>query len=183
MTQAIFINLVRDKMISHNLLPIPSNTSPDSKISEIATQTSKLPDIEGNILSVLISYDALTTSYEVEKNEREAIYDGVILYEPDWVFVIENKPRKQDVWVEQLSSKFKGNFYIEPTPICLSWRDIIEHLSSSLEKNVLSSTEALLVEDFLYFIDNEFSFLNPYHTFNQCKDNKHLLNKRCNSIM
>ena len=78
---------------------------------------------------------------------------------------------------------FQIEVEIEEKPISLSWRKIIENLSSLVERGVVQGFEKILIEDFLEFIDNEYTQLNPYTIFALCKDNSYLLRRRCIAIM
>jgi hypothetical protein len=97
--------------------------------------------------------------------------------------VIENKPSVENIWTGQLNPNVSDEIEIEEKPTSLSWRKIIEALSSLIERNIIQELEKVVVDDFLEFIDNEYPRLNPYTRFSICKNNEYLLTKRCISIM
>jgi hypothetical protein len=41
----------------------------------------------------------------------------------------------------------------------------------------------MLVDDFLRFVDDHFSYLNPYTSLDICKDDAYLIRRRCSSIL
>ena len=137
------------------------------------------------LVSVIISDDKFETKEKVTNDDRNAVYDGVVTCDPSWIFIIENKPSKENIWVGQLNpniSKDRDINIIEK-PCCLSWRDIIAVLNTQVEKGMFSGFELIAVEDFIEYVDNEYTWINPYTSFGVCKENIYLLNKRCINIM
>lgn len=158
-------------------------------VNEVYTQVSsggRLKNIQdNNILSVYISDDELETKHKVEKSKRKARYDGVIMCEPSWVFIIENKPYVGNAWENQLDPNVddaNGNNIIAK-PCCLSWREIIDVLSSIVNNNLSSFLEKTIIDDFLTYIDESYKWLNPYNKLGLCKRNKWLIDKRCANIL
>lgn len=47
----------------------------------------------------------------------------------------------------------------------------------------MHGAEALLIEDFLIFVDTHFGYLNPFSKFRICKDVPYLINRRCVRIL
>lgn len=187
--QNMFIELIREKMIEKNCQNvIPSLFDTQSHIDLIETQVKKITQDTGTIVSVLISDDEYKKDVHVQLSERDAVYDGLIYYQPDWVIIIENKPRHQDVWKDQLSpsrNSLPENHLLDIVEkgICLSWRDIMSRMNRIIEKELVSGAEEKIMNDFLTFVDHKFSYINPYTSFTVCKDNKYLLNKKCISLM
>lgn len=191
LVQAVFFEIIRKNlMLSED--EIESFILDDFYVEEIHTQISndnivlKPENIEGRrVVSVLISDDTYESQEEIKLSKRRAIYDAVLLCSPSWLFVIENKPYKENVWAEQLNPNIHkdANIKIIKTPCCLSWRNIIESITLLLRRNLLNGVEKKIVEDFLEYIDSEFKFLNPYTNFVLCKDNQELLDKRCRVVM
>ena len=56
-------------------------------------------------------------------------------------------------------------------------------LNTQVEKGMFSGFELQAVEDFIEYVDNEYTWINPYTSFGVCKENIYLLNKRCINIM
>lgn len=189
LAQIAFIDMIRDEMLNTGCMQvIPSLTEINSKVISVETQISNSNQLfqamtGRRLVSIIISDDKLFTERNISKSERNAIYDGVIVYDPSWLLIIENKPDVSNVWLEQLNPNIPNEIEIEKIPVTLSWRKIIERFSSLIEKNMLSGLERNIMNDFLEFIDTEFPQLNPFSKLSICKDNQYLLNKRCIAIM
>lgn len=169
---------------------IPSAVYQQLKLTDIRTQVvhhdSMMQNLEGtNIVSVLMSDDKLETMYKATNSDRSARYDGVIVCDPNWLFTVENKPNKNNVWLEQLNPNIKDDEsnVIHETPACLSWRDMISLLSMLLDSAMLLPIERTLIEDFLAYIDEHYSWLNPYHKFALCKSDEYLINRKCMDVL
>ena len=185
--QAGFIELIRKQNPEIN---IPSIILDELKVSEVYTQvnsgTSVLSDKQGyKILSIIISDDTFKTQHEVTESTREARYDGVVLCDPQWLFIIENKPSVHKIWEEQLDPNYidAENNELIRNPCALSWRSIIGMLNNGLDSLLSSNIEKTIVSDFLEYVDCYYPTLNPYDNFKLCKENIRLLEKRCNEIL
>lgn len=189
MIQGMFINCIREDMINKRCKHIiPDLFSKESSIESIKTQITDSnylfkQAVERRVVSIIISDDKLSKETKVKNSNRRARYDGVIIYEPSWLLIIENKPSVENVWLEQLNPNVSDDIEIEEKPIALSWREILEKVNSLIEKKLLNGLEEKIVSDFIEFIDNNYPELNPYTTFVICNDNNYLLKKRCTSIM
>lgn len=161
-------------------------------IEEIFTQLSNSNNlfssekIEGRkLVSIIISDDKLDSEVKVKNDDRKARYDGVILASPSWLFIIENKPSKENIWLGQLNPNIEEEIDVTilEEPCCLSWREIMSNLSSLIQNKMVNGAEEMLLDDFIEYVDHEYSWINPYNNFSICKDHTFLLNKRCQSVM
>lgn len=187
--QMLFFEMVRNEMPN---IELESITTGDLAVEEVFTQLSNSNNLFNSdildgrtLVSVIISDDKFETKEKVTNDDRNAVYDGVVTCDPSWIFIIENKPSKENIWVGQLNpniSKDRDINIIEK-PCCLSWRDIIAVLNTQVEKGMFSGFELIAVEDFIEYVDNEYTWINPYTSFGVCKENIYLLNKRCINIM
>jgi hypothetical protein len=139
------------------------------------------------LLSILITDSQIPENkISVQSSERNARYDGVLTFGDKLTMVVENKPRSGNVWFEQLNPSRQNlaeETVIYSTPIILEWKEIIKQLSLLLNLQTISGNEKLMIEDFLYYIDDKFAYLNPFDSFHQCKGNVELLNRRiCNLL-
>jgi hypothetical protein len=136
-------------------------------------------------LSVLITDKTLPEQKKVNKGKRGARYDGVVTIAEELIIFIENKPRKENVWDEQLSPNLEETHpcVLLPSPVILQWKDIITILVGVKRNGLLSTTEAALVDDFCDFIDENFPYLNPYSTFELCKNNPELINRHLHLLL
>lgn len=187
--QILFFEMVRQEMVDVGMESIATG---NLSVEEIHTQISNTHNIfssdiaDGrNLLSIIISDDKFEKEVEIKTVNRRAIYDGVITCSPDWVFIIENKPSKENIWVGQLSPNIakERDISIESKPCCLSWRDIIEGMNKLVINKMVNGFELQAIEDFTEYVDNKYSWINPYTSFEICKGNEFLLDKRCNYIM
>jgi len=190
MAQAVFIEMIRDKMREEECQEIvPALVLNESWISKIETQKSSKTlsrtekEETERLVSIIISNKKLEEKVTVERSERTAIYDGFIKYEPDWIFIIENKPIYENIWLEQLNPNVPENIAIEEKCISLCWQDIIKNLISLLERDLVYGADRKILEDYLDYGYTLFDWLNPYTRFKICKDNEYLLNERCKDIM
>lgn len=145
------------------------------------------PFIETNLLaSILITDNQITDTLQVQVSERNARYDGIITFGSKLTFVIENKPRSQNVWFDQLNpsrSNLSEETEIITSPILLEWKVIIKHLNLLKSLETINGFERIMIEDFLDFIDTTFPYLNPFDNFKLCKSNSELLYRRINNIL
>lgn len=187
--QVMFFEMIRKEMSEYNLDSIAAG---DLSVEEVYTQLSNSNElftncmVEGrNLLSIIISDDKLEKEATVENASRQARYDGVILCSPSWLFIIENKPSRDNIWLGQLNPNVSQDTDIKilEKPCCLSWRKIISVLNSLVQNNMVSGIEKVLIDNFIEYVDNEYSWINPYTTFSVCKGNPYLLNKRCISVL
>lgn len=184
-----FTDMIIEQMVKAGCKSIPKRlTEGTAGLDVVKTQIwsstkNELTAVSGRLVSVLITDKKLEANHRVERTERVAVYDAIIHYKPDWIFVVENKPDHRNVWVDQMSAAFNESFEVEPQPIILSWQDIITRISTIKENALLQGAEASLADDFLDFVADQFPELNPYDRLGLCKDNPYLLDRRCQSLM
>lgn len=138
-----------------------------------------------NVVSILTTDEDLNPKKEIEESGRGFTYDGVIGFKESGVtFVIENKPRSKDVWLEQLNLNLKGmEVELSKVPAIIEWKEIIKGLMSLISSPALSGAEKLIIKDFLDYIDRHFGFLNPFETLELCKNNRETLYRRVRNIL
>ncbi|RJE47918.1 hypothetical protein A7K50_01355 [Dehalobacter sp. MCB1] len=187
--QVMFFEMVRNELPE---CKIDSIANGDLGVEEVYTQLSNSNNIftssavEGRtLLSIIISDDKLDQEVKVQNDDRQARYDGVILCNPSWLFIVENKPSRENIWLGQLNPNVseETDINIIDKPCCLSWRGVISGLNSLIQNNMVTGLERVLIENFIEYVDNEYSWINPYTTFGVCKSNLYLLNKRCILVM
>lgn len=164
----------------HHLLS--SDINIDTQRKSLTFQTQKL-------LSVVISDKQLGyKDTKIQRHQRTARYDGIVEIGEELTIVIENKPRVENVWMDQLKPS-ESNFTEDKIDILsvaasLEWKEIIKQLNSILSSpESISREEKLLIEDFLSYVDDEFTVLNPYDSFDLCKDNETLIQRRIKNVL
>lgn len=187
--QIQFFEMIRNEMEG---VDIESIVTGDLSIEEVYTQICNTNDFFKNdivdgrtLISIIISDDRLETKTFVKNDNRLARYDGLITCYPSWIFLVENKPSRKNIWLEQLNPNVSQNKDIKiiKKPCCLSWRDIITGLNTLLINKMVDGFEMKAILDFIEYVDSEYPWINPYTSFGVCKDKNYLLNKRCNQIM
>ena len=146
------------------------------------------PEINSDYLvSVLITDSQIkTTEASIQSSERNAIYDGIITFGNNLTVVIENKPRSDNVWFEQLNpsrQNLADYTIVYSAPIVLEWKKIVTQLSHLLSLPTMAGNERMMIEDFLSFVDENFPYLNPFDSFQQCKGNHELLSRRIFNLL
>ncbi|WP_010289429.1 hypothetical protein [Kurthia massiliensis] len=187
--QNLFFELVRKQLSDIEIEEqMPSISLGELVVQSVHTQIgntnamfSQLEDYK--VVSVIISDDRLDEHNPINNSERNARYDGVIFADPGWLIIIENKPLRHHIWLDQLNPSLNEEAHIIHKPCALSWRDLIERLNMLVINGILKGLELQLVEDFLEFVDQEFSYINPYTQFGVCKGNSYLLDKRCVDLL
>lgn len=188
LVQTTFIDLIRSYQISndHHLI-LPALTEPLMRLDNIQTQETSITESQGYLVSLLMTNEKWTPDMVIKNVDRGARYDGVIYFDsdPKWILVIENKPWSKNVWKKQLKPNIAEGSEIEivQKPVGIDWKEVIERLSALLQKQLVYGAEALLIEDFISFIDEHFSYLNPFSTFSICRDDSYLIGRRCVKIL
>lgn len=181
-----FLDMVREYQSTKGRQQIPPLSGISANLVSMETQVEKVSQTSGTLVSIVMTDEHWTPARAVQPSQRGARYDGVICYEPDWILVIENKPSSSNIWEEQLSPNLAegSEIVVDPVPpVVLVWNEVIERLSSLLQRKLMQGTEALLVDDFLRFIDQHFTYLNPYTSLAICKNDEYLLQRRCLALI
>jgi len=198
LAHAQFLALVRkeqERMGCCQLLS-PMNVIAQKEV-RIETQTSQIQQEQGRLLSVLIADEQWTKEHEVQPSDRGARYDGILAYkdlpgnssdvEPDWLILIENKPNEKNVWPDQINPSYhslpaENELEIETKPIALNWRSVIRDLRGLLDRDLIGRTEKMLVQDFLDYVAQWYSYLLPFDKLEECRGN-FLLQKYCDKVL
>lgn len=141
--------MIRKEMTEYNIESIANG---DLSVEEVYTQLSNTNSlfssgiVEGRtLLSIIISDDKLEQGVDVLNADRVARYDGVILCNPSWLFIVENKPSRDNIWLNQLNPNIlqDSDVTILNKPCSLSWREIILSLNSLIQNNMVSGLEKI----------------------------------------
>lgn len=168
---------------------LPSMSEIDLKNVSFDTQLKNLDNIETNfVLSILITDEKFEPKNKIKESIRGAVYDGIITFSNDITFIIENKPKSYNVWEEQLdpnlsSIKNKDDIILIGIPAIVEWKDIIRDINSILNLESVSGSEKSILNDFIDFVNSNFSFLNPYDRLSLCNNNISLVQKRIQNIL
>lgn len=185
----MFFDYIKEEFIkkgsSHNIDNIYSSPLEYEISTQVGCEKAK-HFLKSNILSVLITDKNMEYEPKSKYSERSAIYDGIISVNDEWTFIIENKPDSYNVWEEQLSpGKILSNEIREQEynlinfSIDLTWREIFKRLGNLK----CSDIEEKLINDFKNFVFRRYPTLFPYETFEQCNNNKDLLDLKIENLL
>ena len=181
-----FLDLIRDQQVVRGSeLKLPASTELLTSDVEIETQKNSISQTTGRLISIMMTDEDWKPEKDVVASDRGARYDGVLSFDPSWIVVIENKPSSQNIWEEQVHPNVPEGCEIEidKVAVVLQWRNVILRLTALIAADILHGAERMIVDDFLQFVDEHFSRLNPYGTFGKCRNSVLLLERRCGSIL
>ncbi len=184
------LGLARNEYIS---VEIPETSQIKGSNIRFWTQTGNLENAR-QFVSVLITDERIEISSDIKNSNRGAIYDGIISFSDELTLIIENKPKSENVWKEQLNpnlskwiDEHKEHMDTTPqlvkVPAILEWKEIIKKLNEILLIDAVGGAEGLIISDFLDFINRNFPSLNPYDNLTLCKNNRELIEKRVKNIL
>jgi hypothetical protein len=180
-------NCCRDLATKKNTsIELPALSTLDLNNIAFDCQISDLSKIISNrLLSVLITDEEFAPTTDVANCDRGCRYDGVVSFSTDITFIIENKPKSYNVWEQQLSPNLGESHDVEIIPVAsiLEWKEIVKLLNALKRLSSVSGAEKIIIDDFLDFVDRNFSYLNPYDNFALCKNDQSLLNRRIKNIL
>jgi hypothetical protein len=175
------------ELISKSVSGLPSIS--EIKLDDLRFDTQKT-DIDNylasKVLSVLLTDEKFVPENEVVGSDRRARYDGIIRFSDELLVLIENKPKSSDVWEGQLSPNLKNQeneIELLPKPAVVEWKQIIKTLNSLISLHSIGGGEKTIIDDFLDYVNRNFSFLNPYDKLALCKTDFYLIQQRLKSIL
>jgi hypothetical protein len=189
LAQAAFFDLVRAEQLKchdcKHIIPLFSELATEQMTIE--TQVTTISQQTGILISIAITDADQQQDSSVGAVQRDARYDGVISYRPEWILLLENKPydRQGGDASRQMNPNLgaTSEVVVEKRGITMPWRAIIGCLNGLLRRQLIHGAERLLIEDFLLYVDTNFVHLNPFGEFSQCKEDEYLLRRRCCNIM
>ncbi|TAL70515.1 MAG: hypothetical protein EPN82_02575 [Bacteroidetes bacterium] len=152
-------------------------------------ETQKInPEINSELLlSVLITDENIENEkINIARINRDARYDGIITIGNEITIIIEVKPQSQNVRDAQLSPSGKNlsdETLIIGIPVILQWKEIIRKLNNLLVLPVLSSQEKLMINDFLFYINDNYPQYNPFINFGLCQNIENILYNRIKNLL
>src|SRR6266446_5780221 len=140
---SVLLDLIRDKQnVAKGDKPLPSLSDLLTYDLKIQTQKMSVPQTTGRLISVLMTDEHWTAENKIQESSRDARYDGVICFDPDWIIVIENKPSHVNVWADQVNPSLPVDAHqieIDPQLVNLRWADVVTRLTALLDANWLGS--------------------------------------------
>ena len=198
---AAFVDLVRARQGN----PIPAFTAMSGCGTHIETQIGHLQARAGRLVAVGITREGGDVNVAIEAKPRKAIYDGLITFEPpDRDHSAINTREPVTLTVESKLDSLGGSWQLMPSEghlpppeeedgkrplqvdskaVVLAWRDIFRSLTDLESRNLLNSSESVLVRDFLQYVRSRHPSLNPFDRFALCGRDIGLLNRRCEEVL
>ncbi len=147
------------------------------------TQVCQLPlDVE-RVVSVLLTDEHYFAEADAKASGRDQVLDGVVTYAPSLAVVVENKPRVSNVWRGQLDVNTPDGVRHDPRVASVKWRDVLETFTNLLASGHIRGSEAMLMEDFLGFVERRFPRLQPFTKLAVCGRDLARLERRCRAIL
>jgi hypothetical protein len=185
MALAVFVDLVREALRSRGH-PVPPPLSGFRDPATLLTQAQAIEMDAGWVVSILITDRWEDDPPSVEFTDRGHRYDGVLRLD-DWTFIVESKPRHEDVDPWQLCpvppKSGADQLELIPEAVCLTWPEIFDRLQALEERKLLSGLGSIMVGDFLELVDQDHPRLAPFTNFARCHGNLVRLRRRCERII
>lgn|GEM_PF-6463731 len=149
----------------------------------ILTQTASVADDVKRVISLVQTDEVYFREGSAKSSERRQVLDGVVTYDETLAIVVENKPRHQNIWEGQLDINVPPGVPVDPAIACVTWRDIVLAWGGLLEAGHLGPAEAVLIGDFLDYVQEHFSHLRPYSKVALCGQDVDRLKRRCRMVL
>lgn len=149
----------------------------------VQMQTAHLDDEVDRVVSVVQTDEVYFKDGDVVASKRRQVLDGVVAYAQGLAIVVENKPRREDIWDGQLDINLPPDVTLDRKAACVTWKDIVSAWGGLLEAGHLGSAESVLLGDFLAYVEDHFPLLSPYSTVGQCGENVERLKRRCRTLL
>ena len=69
------------------------------------------------------------------------------------------------------------------TRIALLWRDVLEAFMGLTERGLVTGVEAMVVDDFMTYIEDPFPFLGPFRTLRLCQRDRDRIHRRLRQLL
>jgi hypothetical protein len=135
------------------------------------------------VLSLVQTDEEFVRKADASPSDRRQVLDGVITYSPSLAIVLENKPSHKHIWEAQLDVSITGDAKLDPRVACVTWKEIITAWGGLLEAHHLAPAEAVLLGDFLDYVEEHFPRLRPYSKVALCGTDTERLHRRCKMIL
>lgn len=148
----------------------------------IHMQTAKVPEGVARVLSIVQTDEEVFRIDDAAPSDRRQVLDAVISY-GKLAVVVENKPFHGHIWHGQLDVNIPVGVEHDPRVATITWSSIVSAWGRLLEAGHLGPAEALLLGDFLDYVEMHFPRLRPYSRVGLCGDDHDRLSRRCRAIL
>lgn len=124
--------------------------------------------------------DELVVAYD-----RDQVLDAVIDFGGELIVVIENKVAPAEDWQARYLNLAGSRVAIADgqTRVVLLWRVLLEAFIALRERNLVSGAEAMLLDDFISYVEDYFPALGPFRTLSLCNRDRARLTRRLRQIL
>ena len=149
----------------------------------VRTQTAQVEGHVKRVISLVQTDEVYFKDGDATVSERRQVLDGVVTYDHALAIVVENKPRCADIWSGQLDINVPSGVSLDPKSACVTWKEIVLAWGGLLDAGHLGSAEAVLLGDFLDYVEEHFSHLRPYSKVALCGQDEGRLKRRCQMLL
>lgn len=147
-----------------------------------ATQTASLPEGVKRIISLVQTDEKIFSNPDLKSSDRRQVLDGVVSYD-EFAIVIENKPHHRNIRPEQLQVNVPKGVVHDARAACVAWKDVVLAWGRLLEARHVGPADAVLLGDFLDYIETYFPRLRPYSKVGLCGNDTDRLQRRCAELV
>lgn len=144
---------------------------------QVNMQTAAIPDGVHRIISLVQTDEQVFKEGDAFPSDRRQVLDAVVAY-GELAVVVENKPAHGNIWEGQLDVNVPAGVIHDPRVATVTWKDIVEAWGSLLEAGHLGVAEAVLLGDFLDYVETHFPKLRPYSKVGLCGHDFDRLHRR-----
>lgn len=135
-----------------------------------AVRHSTEGDEQAELISVFLAPERPQSGGgEIAESDRGQVLDGIIEY-GELVVVIENKVFDADDFQARRLNLTGARIALASgqEAVVVLWRDLLERLIALRERNLIAGAEAVVLEDFLTYVENHFPELGPFRNLALC---------------
>jgi hypothetical protein len=143
-------------------------------------------DEPADLVSVFLTPEApLTGGAVLTESDRTQVLDAVIDYGGELLVVVENKVAEDDdLQARELNTTgARVRLADGQEAVVVLWRDVIEALIALRERHLVAGAEALLLDDFLTYVEDYFPALGPFRTLGLARGNRYRQHRRLRQLL
>ena len=121
----------------------------------------------------------------VFSDDRGQVLDAIVDFGGELIVVVENKVAPSDDWQARYLNIVGARVKIGDgqTRIALLWRDVLEAFMGLTERGLVTGVEAMVVDDFMTYIEDHFPFLGPFRTLRLCQRDRDRIHRRLRQLL
>jgi hypothetical protein len=151
-----------------------------------AVRYAEEADEPADLVSVFLAPEApLTGGAVLTESDRTQVLDAVIDYGGESLVVVENKVAEDDdLQARELNTTgARVRLADGQEAVVVLWRDVIEAFIAMRERALVADAEALLLDDFLTYVENYFPALGPFRTLGLARGNRYRQHRRLRQLL